>query len=117
MLVATILGLLVTIAGSEMQSYVMHARRTEAIAGLEALWTAQRSALADRGEYASTFSQLAEFEITGGKQVTATEYQGQRYTYQLTRPWGPGSFYCIATAQLDSDPWPDIIEIYALPGE
>lgn len=116
MLVVTIIGLLATIAVPEFDSYVMRAKRTEAVAGLEALWTAQRDYYAEHGVYAASFKQLA-FEINGGTLQSPTQYTGGRYTYQLSQPWGATSFYCIATAQLDADPWPDILEIYEVPGE
>ena len=94
----------------------LRAKRTEAVAGLEALWTAQRDYYSEHGVYAASFKQLA-FEINGGTLQSPTQYTGGRYTYQLSQPWGATSFYCIATAQLDADPWPDILEIYEVPGE
>ena len=106
-----ILALLATIAFNEFRTQVMLARRTEAIEGLTALWTAQQVQYSERGAYASVFPQLA-FGIEGGVLLSPTSYKGGRYTYQLSQPWGSTSYYCIATAQLDADPWPDILEIY-----
>lgn len=116
MLVVTLIGLLGALAGNEYTGFTSQAKRTEAIVGLENLWTAQRAYYARNGVYASSFDAL-DFEINGGKKISATEYKGIRYTYQLSQPWGATSFYCLATAQLDGDPWPDIIEIYEFPGE
>ena len=116
MLAIAILGLLAALAVPQFDAYVMRAKRVEAVAGLEALWTAQREYYGAHGVYASSFKQLA-FEINGGTLQSPTQYTGGRYTYQLSQPWGETSFYCIATAQLDSDPWPDILEIYEVPGE
>jgi prepilin-type N-terminal cleavage/methylation domain-containing protein len=116
MLGVTIVGLLAALASTELQAFVMRAKRTEAIIALENLWTAQRAFYGDKGVYASSFAQL-DFEVSGGEHLSPTEYRGQRYTYQLSQPWGPTSFYCLATAQLDNDPWPDIVEIYEVPGE
>ena len=116
MLVVAIIGLLAALAVPEFDAYVMRAKRTEAIAGLEALWTAQRDYYSEHGVYSASFKSLA-FEINGGKLQSPTQYTGGRYTYQLSQSWGDTSFYCIATAQLDADPWPDILEIYEVPGE
>lgn len=111
MLVVAIIGLLVTLSVNEFGSQIMFAKRTEAVTGLSTLWTAQQVHYMEYGEYASTFNQLG-FEIEGGTRLSPTSYKGGRYTYQLSQPWGATSYYCIATAQLDADPWPDILEVY-----
>ena len=111
MLVVAIIGILATIVTNEFSGQISLAKRTEAVAGLSALWTAQQSFYAENGVYASNFAQLP-FAIEGGSRLSATSYKGARYTYQLSQPWGSTSYYCIATAQLDADPWPDILEIY-----
>lgn len=111
MLTVAIMGLLATISVNEFGSQVMVAKRVEAITGLGALYTAQHLHYMEHGRYAGAFSELA-FEVNGGMQLSPTSYRGVRYTYQLSQPWGERSFYCIATAQLDGDPWPDILEIY-----
>lgn len=116
MLAVSLIGLLAALAIPQYDVFVAQAKRTEAIVGLENLWTAQRSFYAANGRYASSFEQL-DFQLNGGQRVSATEYKGNRYTYQLSQPWGDTSFYCLAVAQLDADPWPDIIEIYEFPGE
>src|SRR4051794_35933977 len=111
MLVVAIIGLLATLSVNEFGAQIMLAKRTEAVTGLSALWTAQQAHYVEHGEYASTFRDLA-FEINGGTLLSPTSYKGNRYTYQLSQPWGSTSYYCIATAQLDADPWPDILEVY-----
>jgi len=111
MLTVAIIGLLAAISINEFGGQVMWAKRTEAVVGLGVLWTAQQSHYMEHGVYADDFARL-DFEITGGSRLSATSYKGGRYTYQLSQPWGSTSFYCIATAQLDADPWPDILEIY-----
>lgn len=111
MLTIAIIGILAAISINEYSVQVMLAKRTEAIAGLSTLWAAQQLHYSETGVYAATFPQLA-FETPGGERVSATVYRGGRYTYQLSQPWGSTSFYCIATAQLDADPWPDILEVY-----
>lgn len=115
MLTLAILGVLMLLAGNEFRSQIMFAKRTEAVVGLNLLWKAQKAYFATHSRYATTFDEL-DFSITGGKQLSAGVYQGARYTYQLAQPWGEDSFYCIATAQLDTDPWPDILEIFEKTG-
>jgi prepilin-type N-terminal cleavage/methylation domain-containing protein len=110
-IVLGIAGVLAQIAVNELRVYLMRAKRTEAVMGLNALWKAQKAYLARHNRYAGSFDQL-DFSIVGGKQIAPDVYQGGRYTYQLSQPWGPGSFYCIATAQLDGDPWPDVLEMF-----
>ncbi|MBE2249044.1 MAG: prepilin-type N-terminal cleavage/methylation domain-containing protein [Myxococcus sp.] len=111
MLTIALVGLLASIAVGELNSRTMVARRTEAVVGLTLLWKAQQEHLASHGRYAGDFSELA-FQIEGGTQLGSDSYRGKLYTYQLSQPWGESSFYCIATAQLDGDPWPDILEIF-----
>lgn len=112
MLVVSIIGILATIALNEFDAQVMLAKRTEAVAGLSTLWTAEQVYYAEDGTYASTFPQLGTFDVPGGELLSPTSYKGGRYTYQLSQPWGSTSYYCIATANLDADPWPDILEVY-----
>ena len=111
LLVVAIIGILAALSINEFKTQVMLAKRTEAIEGLATLWTAQQVHYSDQGVYASTFQQLP-WQIPGGARLSPTSYKGGRYTYQLSQPWGSTSYYCIATAQLDADPWPDILEIY-----
>jgi prepilin-type N-terminal cleavage/methylation domain-containing protein len=111
MLVVAIIGILAAISVNEFTGQISLAKRTEAITGLGALWTAQQLYYAEHGVYAASFTNL-DFEINGGARISPTSYKGVRYTYQLSQPWGSTSFYCIATAQLDADPWPDVLEVY-----
>lgn len=110
--VLAIVSLLAAIAVIELNTQVMLARRTEGLIGLNALWKAQQLHLVEHGRYAASFAEL-DFAIEGGSLVPLTPnmYRGPLYTYQLTQPWGVGSYYCIATAQLDGDPWPDVLEV------
>jgi prepilin-type N-terminal cleavage/methylation domain-containing protein len=110
-LVLAILGILAAIAINEFKVQVMLAKRTEAIAGLSQLWAAQQVHYSETGIYAGAFSSLA-WEVAGGTRLSPTSYKGGRYTYQLSQPWGSTSYYCIATANLDQDAWPDILEVY-----
>ncbi|MDP1823761.1 MAG: prepilin-type N-terminal cleavage/methylation domain-containing protein [Archangium sp.] len=111
MFAVAIVAILALISINEFSGQVMLAKRTEAIAGLSSLWAAQQLHYSETGIYAATFNPLA-WDVPGGKRISATVYKGGRYTYQLSQPWGSTSFYCIATAQLDADPWPDILEVY-----
>ena len=111
MMVVTILGILASIAVTEFTTQRMRAKRTEAMLGLRQLWNEELSFFYRTGRFAGTFDEL-DFEQAGGAHVSPRTYRGIHYTYQLSQPWGPNSFYCIATSQLDSDPWPDVIEVY-----
>lgn len=111
MLAVAIAGLLATISINEFSGQISLTKRTEAITGLSALWTAQQFYYSEHGVYADSFGKL-DFEINGGTRLSPTSYKGSRYTYQISQPWGDTSYYCIATAQLDADPWPDILEVY-----
>ncbi|MCC6334184.1 MAG: prepilin-type N-terminal cleavage/methylation domain-containing protein [Myxococcales bacterium] len=110
MLTLAILSVMAQIALNEFRSMIMMAKRTEAILGLAHVWKAQKAYQGRQGTYSPTFQSL-DFAVVGGKLLTPAIYKGARYTYQLSQPWGPQSFYCIATAQLDGDEWPDILEI------
>lgn len=111
MITVVIVSLLATLSVNEFDAQVKYAKRTEAIVGLGALWRAQRAYFQAHGTYAGSFQQL-DWSIEGGQAQSATRYTGKRYTYQLSQPWGPGSFYCVGTAQLDADVFPDILEVF-----
>lgn len=112
LLTIALAGVLASIATVELSQQVMVARRTEGIIGLNALWKAQQLHLLEKGRYAASFDQL-DFAVEGGSftMLAPNVYQGNVYTYQMTQPWGPNSFYCIATGQLDGDAWPDVLEV------
>lgn len=111
MMVVALISILATIAVNYFTGMIMRAKRTEAVVGLGHLWRAQLGYHYRTGQFAGTFSEL-DFGIVGGRQLSATSYRGRRYTYELSQPWGANSFYCIATAQLDTDPWPDVLEVF-----
>lgn len=116
MLVVAIVGILGSIAQNQFRSQLMLAKRTEAFVGLSTIWRAQRAYVGTHGHYAGTFDELG-FAFEGGTRVSSTVYVAKRYTYQLSQPWGSTSFYCIATAELDDDAWPDILETYETTGD
>lgn len=111
MLVVALVALLATIAITEFSVVVMLARRTNGVIGLQHVWDAQKAYAIEKGEFASTFEALG-FTLEGGQLLDAVTYRSGPYTYQLSQPWGSTSFYCIATAQLDGDPYPDILEVF-----
>lgn len=116
MAVVALVGILASISINTFQAQVMLAKRVEGVVGLGMLWKAQMAYYGTNDHYATSFQDL-DFEITGGRMIDATTYKGDRYTYQLTQPWGPTSFYAMATAQLDADPWPDVLELYDVRSE
>jgi prepilin-type N-terminal cleavage/methylation domain-containing protein len=112
--IAAVMGILVmlaTLAYNEFYASVMRARRVEAVQGLEAINTLQQEYFLRTGEFAGTFGDLG-FAVEGGEPVGPTTYKGNRYTYELSQPYGPDTYYCVATAALDADPWPDVVEIW-----
>ncbi len=106
-----IIGILAGISLNTYSAQTMRSRRTEAMSALEVVFEAEIAYFAQNNSYAGTFD-LLDFQLEGGKRLSATSYQGGRYVYQISQPWGVGSFYCIATANLDADDWPDILETY-----
>ena len=105
-----LLGLLAAISLNSYSGQIIFAKRVEAVLGLSQLWKAQLTYYANNGKYAATFQDL-DFDVIGGRLVNPTTYKGNRYTYQLSQPWGLDSFYAMAFANLDGDPWPDILEL------
>ena len=111
MLVVSLVSILAALATTAFSVQIKRAKRAEALLGLKALWDAQILYLGEHQVFASSFNDLPTFQVQGGRAVSSTEYQGPRYNYQLSQPWGSTSFYAIAVAQLDTDPWPDVIEL------
>jgi prepilin-type N-terminal cleavage/methylation domain-containing protein len=109
--VVAIIALLAAIAVNEFYAAVMRAKRVEAWEGLTALDAAQQYFYMQHGIFADTFDKL-DFKVEGGTQLSGTTYQGDRYVYELSQPYGSDTYYATATAALDSDPWPDVLEIY-----
>lgn len=108
LVVVAILGVLASIAIQRFDRMTVKAKRTEAMYGLGALWTAEKTYYNDHGSYAGTFDVLS-LAIEGGRVLGPTMLKGHRYTYVLSQPKGPGSWYCVASGNLDSDPWPDVV--------
>lgn len=108
MIIVLILGVLASLALNQYGKYVARARRPEAVLAFRTLATKQREHLLSKGRYAATFDEL-NFSISGGTRVSATEIEGRRYTYRLVQDDGPRSWYCIATGNIDGDPFLDIL--------
>ena len=108
MIVTVIISVLATVAVNRYQLFVARAKRPEAVMAFRALAAAQREHLITRGTYAGTFDALG-FRIEGGTRISPTEVQGRRYNFRLIQDDGPRSWYCIASGEIDGDPFRDII--------
>ena len=108
MIVVLILSILSTIAINRYQIYVARAKRPEAVVAFRSLAAKQREHLLARGKYAGTFDALG-FRVEGGARVSATEIQGRRYNFRLVQDDGPRSWYCVASGNIDGDPFMDIL--------
>jgi prepilin-type N-terminal cleavage/methylation domain-containing protein len=108
MIVTVIISVLASVAVNRYQLFVARAKRPEAVMAFRALAAAQREHLITRGTYAGTFDALG-FRIEGGTRISPTEVQGRRYNFRLIQDDGPRSWYCIASGEIDGDPFRDII--------
>ena len=108
MIVTVIISVLATVGVNRYQLYVARAKRPEAVMTFRALAAAQREHLVTRGKYAGTFDALG-FRVEGGTRISPTELQGRRYNFRLIQDAGPRSWYCIASGEIDGDPFKDII--------
>ena len=108
MIVTVIIAVLGSIGVSRYQQYIARAKRPEAVLAFRAIAAAQREYLLTRGKYAGTFDALG-FRVEGGDRISATEIQGRRYNYRLIQDEGPRSWYCIASGDIDGDPFRDML--------
>lgn len=108
MIVTVIMSVLSSVAINRYQQYVARAKRPEAVMAFRALAAAQREHLVTRGKYAGTFDALG-FRVEGGKRISPTEIEGRRYTFRLIQDAGPRSWYCLASGDIDGDPFRDLI--------
>jgi prepilin-type N-terminal cleavage/methylation domain-containing protein len=111
MISLTVIAILASLASQEFDRMIARTRRTEAVVGLHAVWTAQTAFRANEGRYAKTFDDLGGLPVQGAQRLSAATAKARRYTFHISQPWGPQSFYCVAAGQLDPDPWPDILTI------
>lgn len=108
MIIAVIISVLGSIGVSRYQQYIARAKRPEAVLAFRAIAAAQREYLLTRGKYAGTFDALG-FRVEGGDRISATEIQGRLYNYRLIQDDGPRSWYCIASGDIDGDPFRDML--------
>lgn len=108
MIVVLIISVLATMAVNRYQVFVARSKRPEAVMTFRALAAQQREYLLTHGKYAGTFDALG-FRVEGGERISSTEVQGRRYNYRLVQDDGPRSWYCIASGNVDGDPFMDIL--------
>jgi len=113
MLVVALAGILGALAINQFNSYISRSKRAEALFGLAALQAAQGVYFIENQRYAGSFDEIT-FVVAGGARASGTEYRGKRYTYNISQPWGAKSWYATATADLDGDPWPDVLAVWDL---
>jgi prepilin-type N-terminal cleavage/methylation domain-containing protein len=111
MVVVGITGLLGMMGRAHYAGSSVRADRAEAVLILEATQTAQFAYFAAQDAFAPSFAELA-FQIPDTQVVADGNLAGQKYRYVLSRPWGPKSWMCSASAQLDDDPFPDVLVSY-----
>jgi len=113
MLVMATLAVLASIGLQNFNRYKVKTRRTEVILALRALVDAQSAHHTVYGKYAGSFADL-NFSLDQGQRVSATEFKGPYYTYVLSQPDGPDSWYCVASGNIDGDAWLDIYAVQNL---
>jgi prepilin-type N-terminal cleavage/methylation domain-containing protein len=107
MFTVVIIGVLAAIAVPSYSYYVLTARRTEGVVALHTIWDMQRAYYDGHDNtYASDFDSLG---WSARDRIDADTQQGNRYTYDLSAPWGDQYWYCTATGELDGDEWPDVL--------
>lgn len=108
MIVVLIMSVLATVSINRYQKFVARSKRPEAVMTFRALAAAQREYMLTRGKFSGTFDALG-FRVEGGERISSTEIRGRRYTYRLVQDEGPRSWYCVATGEIDGDPFKDVI--------
>ena len=108
MIVVVIISVLAMTAINRYQIFVARSKRPAALMAFRALAAQQREYMLTHGKYAATFDELG-FRVEGAARVSSTELQGRRYNYRMVQDQGPRSWYCIATGNIDGDPFLDII--------
>mgnify|MGYP001813489115 CR=1 FL=1 len=108
MVATVVIAILATVAVNGYQKFVARSKRPETVMTFRALAAAQREYLLTRGTYSGTFDALG-FRVEGGERISPTEIQGRQYNYRLVQDEGPRSWYCIASGNIDGDPFPDIL--------
>src|SRR4051812_21138352 len=92
MAAVAIIGILAGIAVNNYTTQVMRTKRVEAMEGLNVVFEAEIAYYTQNSRYAGDFDSI-DFKVEGGRRLSATSYQGARYVYQLSQPYGTNSFY------------------------
>ena len=108
MIVVLIMSVLATVSINRYQKFVARSKRPEAVMTFRALAAAQREYMLTRGKFSGTFDALG-FRVEGGERISSTEIRGRRYTYRLVQDEGPRSWFCVASGEIDGDPFKDVI--------
>jgi Tfp pilus assembly protein PilE len=112
MVVLLIMSILTMVALVKYIDYISRSRRTEGILGLNSLDKLQRTYYNEHRRYAINIREL-DFAVEGGKYLSDTVYQGKYYRY--TTGWRDGkgkSYVGVATGNIDSDGFDDMLVIY-----
>jgi prepilin-type N-terminal cleavage/methylation domain-containing protein len=105
-----VIGILAAIAVPNHYNDLYRAQRVEAIEQLNTLAIAQKVYFSQHDVYASDFDQIELH--TSLTKIGPGVYRGRRYTFTMSQPWGSDSWFCAATADLDGDPFPDVLVAY-----
>ncbi len=114
LLVLVLVGVLTAMAYPRYRAATARAKRVEARVMLASIWRAQQAEHIRSGTYADSFKKLA-VSLDGGQTKDDHTLQGRYYTFTLTQPWGPQSYYVVAEGNIDEDPATDILLLYELP--
>ncbi len=104
----TILAVLSGIAVQNFSRFKARARRPEATIFFRSLADVQDSHLQQFGRYSDNFDDLG-MVLDSGRRLSSNEIAGDQYNYKLLQLQGPKTWYCVATGNIDSDPFPDVL--------
>ena len=107
MAVLMVLGVLAVQAYYYSSTETKRARRSEVHPALGDIARAQSVYFEEHGRYAATFQDLG-FRLDGSIQLDPTTVKARIYTYVISQPWGPKSYYVTATGNIDNDAFPDV---------
>jgi prepilin-type N-terminal cleavage/methylation domain-containing protein len=110
MIAVAIVATLAALAIPRYHASVFRAQRVEAVLDLETINIAQMSHYGVYDRFTADFEHLDHG--SAGALEAPSVHRGRRYTYTLSQPWGARSWVCTASADLDGDPWPDLLVAY-----
>lgn len=108
MTVVTIVTVLAGLGYQNFSKFKAKARRPEAAIFFRSLADVQDSHRQQFGYYSDSFDDLGLL-LDSGRRISSNEIAGDRYTYKLLQLQGPNTWYCVATGNIDSDPFPDVM--------